>query len=359
MKILVYGCGVIGSLLVHILCRAGNEVTVVSKGAWGDVLKEDGLRIYHQLQHKYTTDHPKVERSLPDEHFDIAFSVMQGIQQTNVLPELARADVPVVVLVGNNLNAAETENQLLELSDSPKSVLFGFQGTAGLRGERSVNCLHIGKGSMTVGGLHRELTADEKALLDRVFYSTGYKLVFEDDMEGWLWCHAAFILPIVYESYKCRCDLRKASSKDITSMLNAVEEAYDLIKHSGKKIRPKGDEMLFKSKLKMSAMKAMFYVISKTKIGELAATDHCRNAVPEMEWLDLEFEKLRRDSAFHMPEWEVLRNSMPEWEDVHEMYDGNRKKEVSRSDNTILKIAAAIFAIGGMVLVIRKMKKKA
>ena len=47
MKILVYGCGVIGSLLVHTLCRTGNEVIVVSKGAWGDVLKEDGLRIYH------------------------------------------------------------------------------------------------------------------------------------------------------------------------------------------------------------------------------------------------------------------------------------------------------------------------
>jgi 2-dehydropantoate 2-reductase len=66
MKILVYGCGVIGSLMVHTLCRAGNDVTVVSKGAWGDVLQKNGLRIHHQLQRKDTVDHPKVAKELPD-----------------------------------------------------------------------------------------------------------------------------------------------------------------------------------------------------------------------------------------------------------------------------------------------------
>ena len=62
MKIFVYGCGVIGSLLVHTLCKAGNDVTVVSKGKWGDVLQEKGLHIHHQLQHKDTIDYPTVAK---------------------------------------------------------------------------------------------------------------------------------------------------------------------------------------------------------------------------------------------------------------------------------------------------------
>ena len=49
MKILVYGCGVIGSFLIHKLCEAGNDVTVVSRGKWKEVLEQKGLRIHHKL----------------------------------------------------------------------------------------------------------------------------------------------------------------------------------------------------------------------------------------------------------------------------------------------------------------------
>lgn len=39
MKILVYGVGVIGSLLVHELITAGNDVTVVARGLWKETLE--------------------------------------------------------------------------------------------------------------------------------------------------------------------------------------------------------------------------------------------------------------------------------------------------------------------------------
>ena len=136
---------------------------------------------------------------------------MQGCQQKTVLHELARANSSVVILVGNNPEAADMEHEILALSESPKTVLFGFQGTTGVRSAESVNCLHVGRGSMTVGGLHRALTANEQQTLLEAFGDTGYKLTFEDDMEGWLYCHAAFILPIVYLSYHYDCDLREAN----------------------------------------------------------------------------------------------------------------------------------------------------
>ncbi len=349
MRILVYGCGVIGSLLVHTLCRAGNDVTVVSKGAWGDVLQENGLRIHHQLQHKDTVDHPKVARELPDAHFDLVFSVMKGCHHKNLLRELAKADAPAVVLVGNNPEAADMEREILALSDTPKTVLFGFQGTEGVRSTNSVNCLHIGSGAMTVGGLHRALTANEQQTLLEAFGDSGYQLTFEDDMEGWLHCHASFILPIVYLSYHYGCDLRQANGKDIASMMKAAEEAYDLIAACGIEIRPKGDADYFRSKPKLAALKAIMYIMSQTKLGELAATDHCRNAVTEMEWLDTAFEALRQAHPEHiMPEWEKLRHAMPSWDEIHETYDHGTKITVCDPSARRRKIAAGLLLAGGL-----------
>ncbi len=361
MKILVYGCGVIGSLLVHTLCKAGNDVTVVSKGAWGDVLRENGLRIHHQLQHKDTVDHPAVVSALPDEYFDLVLSVMQGCQQRTVLHELAKVNAPIVILVGNNPEAADMEREILELSASPQTVLFGFQGTAGVRSADRVNCLHVGSGAMTVGGLHRALNADEQSLLHRTFGNSGYKLTFEDDMEGWLYCHAAFILPIVYLSYHYGCNLRNADGKDISAMMKAAEEAYSLIDACGTEIRPKGDADYFRSKPKLAVLKAIMYIISQTKLGELAATDHCRNAVTEMEWLDAAFEALRQaHPEQEMPEWEKLRNAMPSWEEIHDTYDHRTKITVYDSSVKRKKAAAVLLLAGGLaaaVCIFKKQKK--
>ena len=60
MKVLLYGCGVIGSYLAHVLCEAGNDVTVAARGKWLDTLETKGLLIYHKLQKKNTSDHPRV-----------------------------------------------------------------------------------------------------------------------------------------------------------------------------------------------------------------------------------------------------------------------------------------------------------
>ena len=357
MKILVYGCGVIGSYLVHVLCTAGNDVTVVSKGKWGEVLAADGLHIHHPLQHCDTVDHPQIARELPDEPFDAVFSVMQGCQQKAVLPELARANAPLVVLVGNNPEAADMERDLLALTESPKTVLFGFQGTAGVRAERSVSCLHVGYGALTVGGLHRAPNTDKERVLTAVFSGSGYRLEFEDDMEGWLYCHAAFILPIVYESYRYDCDLRKARAKDLEQMLRAAEEAYGLIAAAGIPIRPKGDAAYFQSRPKMAAMRAVMLIIAKTKLGELCATDHCRNAVTEMEWLDTAFEALRaKHPEYAMPEWNAMRRAMPAWEQVHRIYDGAPKPQTQQS-GVGKKIAAALAVTGVFAMILHRIRK--
>ena len=322
MKILVYGCGVNGSLLVHTLCKAGNEVTVVDRGAWGEVLHDEGLRIQHHLQHRYTVDHPKVVEELPEDHYDMVFSDMQGHQQKNILPVLAKVDSPIVVLVGNNLEAAEMDQKLQELSGFEKKVYFGFQNGGGSRSDKSVVSLHSGEGTMTVGGLHCSMSKADQKLLKQAFDKTAYKLIFERDMEGWLYCHAAFILPLAYVIYRYECNLRHLSFKELDKVIQAIKEAYGLFKISGIKIRPDEDVEYFQPGLKRLELKLTMMMIGRTKIGNLAVLEHCRNAVAEMEWLDRVFEKLRRKNpGYPMPDWEDLRRIMPTWDELHLLYD--------------------------------------
>ncbi|MDE6846430.1 MAG: NAD-binding protein [Lachnospiraceae bacterium] len=54
MKILVYGAGVIGCELAHVLKKSGNDVTLLARGEWKETLKKRGLVIRHYLQRKTT-----------------------------------------------------------------------------------------------------------------------------------------------------------------------------------------------------------------------------------------------------------------------------------------------------------------
>ena len=79
MKVLVYGSGVIGSYLAHVLCEAGNDVTVLARGTWKDQLEKNGLCIRHHLQHRETLDHPRVIGDISEGMaFDAVFAVMPG-----------------------------------------------------------------------------------------------------------------------------------------------------------------------------------------------------------------------------------------------------------------------------------------
>ena len=110
-------------------------------------------------------------------------------------------------------------------------------------------------------------------------------------MDAWYKCHLAFILPIVYLSYALDCDLRRATGKQIKTGLQAVREGYGLLDALGYPILPE-DTMEKLHGFKGALSYVLLRLMAKTTIGELAATDHCRNAVTELEALDTAFAAL-------------------------------------------------------------------
>ena len=325
MKALIYGSGVIGSYLAHVLCIAGNDVTVLARGRWREQLETHGLRIRHHLQRRETLDHPKVIGDISEGgSYDAVFAVMPYNKIGAILEPLAAVRAPLVILVGNNMNPAAMEKAILGGTVCEKQVLFGFQVTAGKRDMEKglLVCERLGAGNMDLGGLHCLPDEATRSKLNEAFAGTGYRLNWQPDMEAYLICHLAAILPIGYLAYACDGDMRSSTGAQRRLMRLASREAYAMLKTRGIPILPAGDDRYYASGLRGRLMQFLYLVMAKNKtIGDLVACEHCRNAYEEMEMLDAAFmEIVARTPGAPMPHWHELRAQMPDWDEVRRRY---------------------------------------
>lgn len=319
MKILVWGAGVIGSYLVHILCSAGNDVTLLARGKRREELEQNGLLIRHYLQKKNSADYPHIAEQLnKEEYYDAVFAVMQYQQMWPILDGLAACASPMIVLVGNNPSASEMEQYIKERCTAPKKILFAFQATGGRREGGKTICVRFGAAGLTCGLLHGEPDEETKAGLAKIFSGTKYKPAYTSDMDAWYKCHLALVLPGAYLCYLNGCNLKKASQYQLRQMMAAVREGYGLLQALGYPILPKGSERYFESGPKKLFIHILLFIIAKTTLGRLAASDHCRNALTEMQKLNAAFEALRAQKPdFPMPVWNEMEQHLPQGEVMH------------------------------------------
>ncbi|MCD7723416.1 MAG: ketopantoate reductase family protein [Clostridiales bacterium] len=305
MKILIYGAGVIGCELAHILCKK-NDVTLLARGKWKENIDRNGLVIRHYVQRKTTVDRLKTIDILePDDKYGLVFVVMQAGQLTEVAPIIAENVSPHIVFVGNNMAALKTAGLAAAGSPAPKEIAFGFQGTAGRREDEKVISIHAGAG-MTLGGLGAPLSQEFQDKLNTAFMGAGCRLTWENRMDAWLKCHAVCVLPMCYVCYINGGRLSRANHCQRKAIMDAALEGYTILQKLGFPILPKGDENCF-SGPKRPIMAAIFFFIYKTPIGRLCVSDHAMHAVAEMQYLDAEFEKLRKKAQIPAPVWDSLR----------------------------------------------------
>ena len=198
MRILVYGAGVLGCELAHVLMQnKKNVVTLLARGEWKEMIDQKGLVIRHWVQRRTTTERIKtVDTLAPDDYYDLIFVVVQAGQLPDVLP----------VLKAN------------------KSQYFVFVGTAGRREHDHVVSVYASAG-MTVGGATTPLSGTFRTRLKTAFDGAKYKLTFYGDMDEWLKCHIAFVLPACYVCYACNGDLHRATKQQRGAILDAAYEA--------------------------------------------------------------------------------------------------------------------------------------
>ncbi len=313
MRILVYGAGVLGCELAHrLLQNKKNVVTLLARGEWKERIDQTGLVIRHWAQCKTTTDRVQtIEILEPDDQYDLIFVVMQACQLPEVLPTLKANKSEYIVFVGNDPQA----KQVLEVLQRPADRIgFGFQSTGGRREHDRVVSVHLGAG-MTIGGATAPLSGVFRQRVQAAFDGVKYKLVFYGDMDEWLKCHLALILPVCYVSYACGGDLHRATKQQRALILDAAYEGCLMLKAAGIPVNDaENTEYYQPGAQERRKMEAMIWTLCKTPLGRLCATDHAMNAVPEIHYMDEAFEVLRRQGGIAMPAWEKLRAEMPAWE---------------------------------------------
>lgn len=313
MRILVYGAGVLGCELAHALIQnKKNVVTLLARGEWKEMIDQKGLTIRHWVQRKTTVDRVQtIDTLAPDDCYDLVFVVMQAGQLPQVLPILKENKSSYFVFVGNDPQA----KQVLEAMQRPADkVAFGFQNTAGRREHDRVVSVYASAG-MTVGGATAPLSGAFRTRLKTAFDGVKYRLSFYGAMDEWLKCHAAFILPICYVCYACNGDLRRATKQQRGAILDAAYEACEMLKAIGIPVNDADNTENFKpGTAGRRQMEAMLFVMAKTPLGRLCASDHAMHAVGEMHYLDDAFEAMRKQAGTAMPMWEKLRSEMPSWD---------------------------------------------
>jgi Ketopantoate reductase len=314
MKILVYGAGVLGSYLAHVLHRGGNDVTLLARGDRLEGLGKNGLVIRHYLQCHTTVDQVKLtDRLGKSDVYDIVFIVMQRQQLDGVLLQICENEgCGLFVLVGNNAAAEETQQYIEEHSRTPKRVLFAFQSSGGRRENSKVISIHLAtpklEGSLTIGALGGDDTW--RPMLEQAFAKTSYRLRISENMDAWLKCHVAFILPICFACYYTGGDLRKVAGNRyfLDRLIDAMQEGYRVVEACGYPIEPKEDgDFVTNHRLKC---RLMLRLMAATPIGRLAASDHAMGAKAEMRRLYDDFCNLKQRAGIDTPAWDELARYM-------------------------------------------------
>ena len=299
MKILVYGAGVLGCNLARNLFRAGKDVVLLARGKWAEEIRTNGLRIKDKFSPCMSVSRiPVVTELKPDEAYDVIFVVLRYTQLDSILETLRANRTKNLVFVGNDVRARALSDALPE-----KNVLFAFASSAGHREPDHVASIDLKK--ITIGQIPGAPSNEQ--LIREIFSGTKYKVTYEPNMEDYLLCHAAFVLPVAFACYKTDGDLKKlkGSTAYLSRLIDANIEGYRAIRNAGHEILPKSDADFESAAYRKTCLR-FFKLMCATSLGKICASDHAMNAVDEMSALDRDLKVFFDAQGAEYPAWREL-----------------------------------------------------
>lgn len=299
MKILVFGAGVLGCNLARNFFRAGKDVTLLARGSWAEELQKNGLRIKDKFSPRMSVSRIPIVTALnPEDAYDVIFVVLRYTQLDSILDTLRANPTKNIVFVGNNVRTKALADSLPE-----KNVLFAFASSAGHRERDHVASVDLKK--ITIGQLAG--APSNELLIRQIFDDTKYKVVYEPDMESYLLCHAAFVMPAAFACYKTDGDLKKLKGDTayLNRLIDANIEGYRVIKNAGHAILPKDDENFESAAYRKTCLR-FFKLMCATSLGKICASDHAMNATDEMSALNRDLKRFFDENSAECPAWKAL-----------------------------------------------------
>ena len=306
MRILVFGAGVIGCNLARNLYRAGKDVTLLARGSWAEEIKKNGLRIKDKFSPRVSVSRiPVVTELAPEDQYDVIFVVMRYTQVGSIVETLRANGTKNIVFVGNDVRARAVADSLPE-----KNVLFSFALSAGHRERDMVASIDLRK--ITIGQLADSPSNEQ--LIGQIFDGTKFKVVYQPNMEDYLLCHAAFVVPVAFACYKTGGDLKKIKGDTayLNRLIDANIEGYRAIRDAGHEILP-DDDKDFEGAAYRKTCLHFFKLMCATSLGKLCASDHAMNAVGEMSALNRDLKQFFDEHGAAYPVWQELEKDTGEY----------------------------------------------
>lgn len=226
---------------------------------------------------------PVMTELKPEDSYDVIFVVMRYTQLDGVLDALRANGTKNIVLVGNNVRARDYAGRL-----PGKNVLFAFALSAGHREADRIVGMDLKK--ITIGPFKG--APSQERLVHQIFDKTGYKVVYEPNMEDYLLCHAAFVVPAAFACYHAEGDLRrlKKDKAYLHRLIDANLEGYRAIEKGGHEILPESDKNYERASYRRTCY-AFFKLMCATPLGKICAGDHAMNAADEMSALNRDLKR--------------------------------------------------------------------
>ena len=158
---------------------------------------------------------------------------------------------------------------------------------------------------ITIGQIPGE--SSNEPLIGEIFGGTKYKVVYEPNMEDYLLCHAAFVMPAAFACYKTDGELKKLKGNTayLSCLIDANIEGYRAIRDAGHEILPKADAEFEGAAYRKTCLR-FFKLMCATSLGKLCASDHAMNAVDEMDALNRDLKRFFDAQGAEYPVWQLL-----------------------------------------------------
>lgn len=316
MRTLIYGTGPIGRWLALRLHREGMDVTLLARGPTYGTLAERGVEVVDGLTGRRTSGRVRLANRLDaEDRYDLVVVALRKSARLPVCSVLARnPHLGHIVFLGNDVSGFREYTRYL----AAESVMLGFPGVGGGWDERTgkLVILDRGKPRAPAGPLFLgELDGPARARTHRIagfLESAGIDARVEEDMDGWLKYHFAFVAPLAGAIFEKAGDVRAVARDEaaLRRFCGACRQAGDALRRAGyHRRRPPVFNLFYwvPRWLEPSVFRRLF----DSRAAEIRFGLHARAAAPELLEMAEEFEVLKKRTGSATPDLDALLRRLP------------------------------------------------
>ena len=326
MKTLIYGAGPIGQWLALRLHQAGLDVTLLARNESYRQLVARGIVIVDGLTGERLTGRPNLVDHLgPEDRYDLVVIAMQKSARMAVCPTLAKNDnLKNILFLGNDVSGFQHYLDYLPAG----RVLLGFPGVGGgWEGDDLVIMDRENRGGplgeIFIGELDGK-TRSRTVQIKNLFEAARIRVHVEEDIDGWLKYHFAFMAPTAGVIFEKDGEMRAvaADSEAIHGYCQACREAGDILREIGyRKRQPPIFNLYYwlPRWLEPFAFSKLF----DSRSAEVRFGLHVREVGPELHEMAQEFEVLKRLAGIETPHLDTLLDYVPNRSGAHRLEEAS------------------------------------